>query len=1170
MANSLVLTIQTSPNIILVKDTKMDTITLDSVEYTMALQSINFTKKMYEPGVINANIQFKVSQGDWKTISKTNLDSIFKDKSVVLNYGEASKGSNGKWTVSGATVCSSYYIREVRPLYKNKALFVTFVIFSVDKMLTLTKGCNSFVSKRLGRDILDTNKTVFALPYDSKKHVDYNYDNLKNIAVSGDHKEAIFPYLVQYNESYYDFLVRTCNRWGEFLYFENDKLTIGYDNSTQNNKTIYGTAPKDVNNPIIYSNYIFCNLNNENNDTADTTRYADGATYDNNMLNNPFDKSSKDKVANVMGCSMEDGGDVWTTKIIGNLLSSGKNLWDFAVDTVVDEGIARGQVQKRVNKNNDDFDGKYFKVSSSSKADLRAHYDSSYKSYNEYSDATPHLTGSRYSTILKGEIEAAHDAVCIDFDTTYYDLKLGTIFTIDSGTQKYMVVQVNTKEKEELTVENGKVKPIYTTTYQVIAIKQNADATFYPTIHPAGHIRTSGPQRAKIVEESKGDPTNQGRVKVQFPWQGAGTSGETPWLEYMHPGGKGTGTYHRHYKDEEVIVAFANGNVERPYVIGSFSDGKQKAPGSTIPNNIVHVTPAGQAIKMSDGTGAGMTAWLAGMAPSWKMVQGFYPGAQLGGLSFEGNESFEGSIELTDKYGMYSIKGSSDGRNVSIKSPYGDVKLNAFTGITISAPNGDIKIAGKNVTIEAGNNLTLTSGKNITDGFFCSYRKNEYQEYDLLRTVAAAVTKKIASMVGGFIDFTMVRNVVEVFMRPIEGKLTVKSNRYLALEAGTGKTAYPVDAYCMQNTRRIGIGPRRTSSFKAKQAAHDALVRNQFNEIKPLVSALFTDFNTKYVAAHTFAARLQNKINENTIPGEPAKLPCKTFEELLDAVWSNPDANVDDNFMGFKELLAAADNYDAMTPEMRTRFAPAQDEVMTDEKRKEETHKRYKQQKDVMKAVIEDLQLNVKPIKDFTINPFLGRLENEVQQRIDDTVLDNTVIHHCTDDNDVKYFKMADLSTYRNQQETPLVRTLFIKLVEDIYRFKRAKTGGINGVGAKTPDVPRPFANPSEAEWNAYVNSIQAMPPLEKEKGAAAETKDFFQQYLGDPILKQAGLVDLLSDVVDNCAFGANKSGKILFASEGTGTMTLENDIMRANVDKAEDSNLYGVGFVSTIRRTMW
>ena len=83
MANSLVLTIQTSPNIILVKDTKMDTITLDSVEYTMALQSINFTKKMYEPGVINANIQFKVSQGDWKTISKTNLDSTFKDKSVV-------------------------------------------------------------------------------------------------------------------------------------------------------------------------------------------------------------------------------------------------------------------------------------------------------------------------------------------------------------------------------------------------------------------------------------------------------------------------------------------------------------------------------------------------------------------------------------------------------------------------------------------------------------------------------------------------------------------------------------------------------------------------------------------------------------------------------------------------------------------------------------------------------------------------------------------------------------------------------------------------------------------------------------------------------------------------------------------------------------------------------
>ena len=38
---------------------------------------------------------------------------------------------------------------------------------------------------------------------------------------------------------------------------------------------------------------------------------------------------------------------------------------------------------------------------------------------------------------------------------------------------------------------------------------------------------------------------------------------------------------------------------------------------------------------------------------------------------------------------------------------------NAFTGITISAPNGDVSITGKNVSIRAGNNLTLESGTNV-------------------------------------------------------------------------------------------------------------------------------------------------------------------------------------------------------------------------------------------------------------------------------------------------------------------------------------------------------------------------------------------------------------------------------------------------------------------------
>ena len=41
--------------------------------------------------------------------------------------------------------------------------------------------------------------------------------------------EFIQPYLVQYNESFYDFLARTANRCGEFLFFEDGMLHLGLE-----------------------------------------------------------------------------------------------------------------------------------------------------------------------------------------------------------------------------------------------------------------------------------------------------------------------------------------------------------------------------------------------------------------------------------------------------------------------------------------------------------------------------------------------------------------------------------------------------------------------------------------------------------------------------------------------------------------------------------------------------------------------------------------------------------------------------------------------------------------------------------------------------------------------------------------------------------------------------
>lgn len=1154
MALSLILTIKissdSSEDIMLIKDLKSkEEIKFGSNTYNMILKDISFMKKMYEPGSITADFQFKIDGLSWVTISKGALETKFKNKEVTLRYGDASQDANNKWVIKDDfTVCSGYYIHEVHPLYKTDALFATFVMYSVDKQLTLTKGCNSFIGKRLGRDILDNDKNNinFKLPYDTEQLVSYDYSNMKHLCVDADHKETLFPYLVQYNESYYDFLARTCNRWGEFLYFEDGKLNIGY-----------GTGEKDVD---TYSTYNYCDLNGKDTLTNSISNYATGALYDKHMVDNNLEKGAYEDAT--------PSADTTSTKILGKLLTSGKNAYDFLFDTLVEEGVARIQAENKASNNNDKFDKEYFSKDTSL-AEVKARFNSAKDKCNEFSDFTPHFTSDLYEQVVKGEFDAAQDAVCINLDTTLQDLKLGKIITINSGSEKYIVVQVNTIEKEDLVIDfaNKKKKTVKTTTFQVIATKQNSDSYFYPTMLPAGHIRTSGPQRAKIIEASTEDPTKQGRVKVKFPWQGDGTSGETPWLEYTHPGGKGTGTYNRHYKDEEVLVAFANGNVERPYIVGSLSTEGQSAPGSITSNDIVHVTPGGQTIKMNDGTGAGMTAWFANMSPSYKMIQGFFPGASALNATDEEiqksdeatddkdklsefwtkkkNLSFEGGIELCDKYGMYSIKGSTDGRNVSIKSPFGDIKLNAFTGITISAPNGDVKIQGKNVTIEAGNNLTLTSGKNIKDKFYASTTFDNdspaHVAANIGLSVGAAIAKKVANMIGGFVDLSIIRHTLEVFVRPVEGKLTVKSNRYLSLEAGKGKTSYPIDTY-KADWKHWDL-PNINSSVQGNQ---NIAIKNDFSKVSAMVDTIFDQFKGRYGNAVTAKGNMLTVIGEST---NNTDLPCNDVAQIINALWANPDDDIM-TAIGFKNMLAA-DSKDKVTPQQIQFYVtkyPGMN-VADENEKKGYVFDRI----DIGRALIIEHVTTIRDvIKDLTNFSITDRISGDFSKTGKEALSKDELIGQSTlktilQDAGFKAFTTAADNLFNDNDKKALRRKFFIELV-NTYDFKRKENA--TDITTKTVAAePNPFdANITDQQWTDYVNTIQSMPKAKIEFGPGK----FFQDNMFDPIMKQIGMLEMACGFHDNLAFGSNKTGKILF-SNGGDTLTLDKEIVRVNTDSTDD-----------------
>ena len=176
---------------------------------------------------------------------------------------------------------------------------------------------------------------------------------------------------------------------------------------------------------------------------------------------------------------------------------------------------------------------------------------------------------------------------------------------------------------------------------------------------------------------------------------------------------------------------------------------------------------------------------------------------------------------------MYSIDMSSDKRSVKISSSLGTVKLDAFTGITISAPNGDIKIEGKNVSIEAGNKLTLTSGTNIKGHVDDNIKKLVRGESAL--HIFPTITSTLASRLIGEVaqspvDVGLVRTLLETFLKPIDGTMCIKSKRYLKFEAGLGKAMVKKDRY------------------KADKQGN-ATLESFYKDLVEMISAIDTAFN---------------------------------------------------------------------------------------------------------------------------------------------------------------------------------------------------------------------------------------------------------------------------------------------------------------------------------------
>ena len=368
-------------------------------------------------------------------------------------------------------------------------------------------------------------------------------------------------------------------------------------------------------------------------------------------------------------------------------------------------------------------------------------------------------------------------------------------------------------------------------------VKQKQAAITSQQIAPAKQELDAASKSADDTKKQR--DAAQGVVnKLTKKWMVLLTEVASPWVRVAMPmATEEGGMYFKPRPGDEVLVNFDSDNVERPYVVGSLYSKEHVDPD----HDMIIKSPSGQKIQFKIAKND--KDFIQSLTPMLGKLGTYIPA--VGDKLTFGSDARKlcGGITLTDEFGMFSVDMSSNRRSVTVKSPFGSVGVSAFTGITISAPNGDVKIKGKNVSIEAGNNLKLLSGANVTDANSVPDKKEKAKmkednmsEDEKLKQKERLTTKmerwataavglatwgagmgvekgiakaqeKMAAYTGRFeiVDMQLLRCLCEVFLRPIEGTLLVKSKNYLMLEAGKGKAEVSIERYSNEWQKFMGV-----------------------------------------------------------------------------------------------------------------------------------------------------------------------------------------------------------------------------------------------------------------------------------------------------------------------------------------------------------------------------
>lgn len=162
------------------------------------------------------------------------------------------------------------------------------------------------------------------------------------------------------------------------------------------------------------------------------------------------------------------------------------------------------------------------------------------------------------------------------------------------------------------------------------------------------------------------DPEGLGRIKVKFPW--LSDEDESDWARVATlMAGNERGTYFLPEVEDEVLVAFEQGDVRFPYVIGALWNGKDKPPATNDDgnnNSRMIKSRSGHVIRLNDE---------------------------------EGKET----IEIIDK---------TEKNIIIFDTAANTIAITADADITLSASQGKIKLEAQDIELKSSADTKIESG----------------------------------------------------------------------------------------------------------------------------------------------------------------------------------------------------------------------------------------------------------------------------------------------------------------------------------------------------------------------------------------------------------------------------------------------------------------------------